>query len=506
VARLQNTFASLTPRGRVVLVLSAVGVLLFAVVFFKLATKPSYTTLASGVDPAQTGKLTSALSEKGIGFELQNNGTAIAVEKAQVPEARIALAEQGLPGNAKPGFELFDKQKLGASEFQQKVSYQRALEGEVARTIGGIDGISGAQVQLTLPEDTLFADEQKPATAAVLLSGGADLDQSTVRGIANLTASSVEALKTENVTITDSAGRMLWPTGETGADGVGSTTKQAVENRYERMTEATINAMLLQTVGPGKGRVSVNADLNADQSTREQLKYAKKGTPASQKVETETLKGGQAGSGGAAGTGGNVPSYAQTTAGASGNSDYKRASKDVDNLVDKTVTRTQIAPGAIEKQSVSLVLDKSVEASDVAELRNAVEAAAGIDAQRGDVLNVSQIPFAKVEPVGAGPVGGILGILKYVGLGLATLIFLILLSRQLRKRENEKLIGEPVWLREIQSPATLAQLEADTLAYQPTAPRVELYQGDNPVGRERQIVESADSERIAQQVRSWIKT
>lgn len=95
---------------------------------------------------------------------------------------------------------------------------------------------------------------------------------------------------------------------------------------------------------------------------------------------------------------------------------------------------------------------------------------------------------------------------KYVGLGLATLIFLILLSRQLRKRENEKLIGEPVWLREIQSPATLAQLEADTLAYQPTAPRVELYQGDNPAGRERQIVESADSERIAQQVRSWIKT
>jgi flagellar M-ring protein FliF len=506
MGRLQNTFASLTPRGRLVLVLSAVGVLLFAVVFFKLATKPSYTTLASGVDPAQTSKLTATLSEKGIGYELQNNGTAIAVEKGKVPEARIALAENGLPGNAKPGLELFDKQKLGASEFQQKVSYQRALEGEVARTIGGVDGVSGVQVQLTMPEDELFADEQKPATAAVLLSGAADIDQAQVRGIANLVASSVEGLKAENVTITDSSGQMLWPNDEALPGGVGASTKQAVESRYERMTEATINAMLMQTVGPGKGQVRVNADLNANQSTQEQLKYAKKGTPVKQKVETETLAGGQAGAGGTAGTGGNVPSYAQATGGAAGNSNYKRASKDVDNAVDKTVTRTQIAPGAIEKQSVSLILDKSVAASDVAELRNAVEAAAGIDAERGDILNVSQVAFAKTEAVKPSPVGGILGILKYVGLALATLVFLILLSRQLKQRENDQLTGEPVWLREIQAPATLAQLEADTLLRAPTQQHhVELYQGDNPAGRERQIVESADSERLAQQVRAWMK-
>ncbi|HEY6780291.1 MAG TPA: flagellar basal-body MS-ring/collar protein FliF [Thermoleophilaceae bacterium] len=501
---LQNTFASLTPRGRVVLVLSTVGVLVFAVVFFKLATKPSYTTLASGVDPAQTSKLTDTLSEQGIGYELQNNGTAIAVEKSKVSDARIAIAKNGLAGNSKPGYELFDNQKLGASEFQQKVTYQRALEGEVARTIGGVDGISGAEVQLTLPEKELFADEERPATAAVLLSGGADIDQATVRGIANLTASSVEGLKPANVTITDSAGQLLWPTDDAVAGGVGSNSKQAVENRYERMTEATINAMLVQTVGPGKARVQVNADLNADQSTREQLKYAKQGTPETQKVESETLAGGSAAAGGTAGTGGNVPSYAQATGGGSGNSNYKRASKDVHNLVDKTVTRTQIAPGAIKKQSVSLVLDKSVPPSDVAELRNAVEAAAGIDQDRGDILNVSQIPFAKVEPVKASPVSGALGIRKYVGLALATLIFLILLSRQLKKRENDQLTGEPLWLREIQAPATLAQLEADTLVRNGHQ-NIELYQGDNPAGRERQIVESADSERLAHQVRAWMK-
>ena len=135
---------------------------------------------------------------------------------------------------------------------------------------------------------------------------------------------------------------MLWPNDEAVAGGVGSNTKQAVENRYERMTEATINAMLIQTVGAGKGQVRVNADLNADQSTREQLKYAKQGTPERQKVESETLAGGSAGAAAAPrATGGNVPSYAQATGGGSGDSNYKRSSKDVQNLVDKTVTRTR---------------------------------------------------------------------------------------------------------------------------------------------------------------------
>src|ERR1044072_7622699 len=279
MGKLQSTFASLTPRGKLVLVLSIVGTLLFSVVFFKLATKPSYTILASGVDPAQTTKLTDALSEQGIGYELQNNGTAVAVEKGKLPEARIAAAGSGMPGSDKPGLELFDKQKLGASEFQQKVTYQRALEGEIAQTLGGVDGVTGVEVQLPRPEDKLFAEEEKPATAAVLLSGGGNLDSAQVRGIASLVASSVQGLKPANVTITDASGQMLWPNDEALPGGVGSNTKQAVENRYERMTEATINAMLIQTVGAGKGQVRVNADLNADQSTREQLKYAPKGTP-----------------------------------------------------------------------------------------------------------------------------------------------------------------------------------------------------------------------------------
>src|SRR4029453_5902465 len=165
----------------------------------QVASSPSYATLAAGLAPADTGKYTSALDEAGISYELQSNGAALAVEKAQVAKARIALAGQGLAAGgdgAQAGFELFDKQKLGASDFQNKVTYQRALEGEIARTINGVQGVSGARVQLVLPEDELFADNKSPARAAVLLSGDASsLDPGAIRGISSLVTSSVKGLK-----------------------------------------------------------------------------------------------------------------------------------------------------------------------------------------------------------------------------------------------------------------------------------------------------------------------
>src|SRR5262249_7407853 len=162
------------------------------------------------------------------------------VEKAQVSKARVALAGQGLAANgSQEGFELFDKQKLGASDFQNKVTYQRALEGEISRTINGVQGVTGAQVQLVMPEDDLFSDTSTPAPAAVMLTNPADaLEPGAVRGIAQLVASSVKGLKTENVTITDSTGTLLWPNGDTAAGAPGASNKQAAEARYARGLEA----------------------------------------------------------------------------------------------------------------------------------------------------------------------------------------------------------------------------------------------------------------------------
>src|SRR5918997_1344761 len=195
----------------------------------------------------------------------------------QTLKAMPARSKAERAGSGGKGFELFDEQKLGASEFQQQVTYQRALEGEIARTIGGVAGVSGPQVQLVLPEDDLFADEASPATAAVMLANSADtMEPGAIRGVAQLVASSVEGLKTENVTITDGAGQLLWPQGDGTGGGV-AAGKQALEARYARGVEADLNALLVRTLGPGKAQVSVTADLNADKTTRDELIYEKKG-------------------------------------------------------------------------------------------------------------------------------------------------------------------------------------------------------------------------------------
>ena len=213
-------------------------------------------------------------------------------------------------GSEQKGFELFDEQKLGASDFQQKVTYQRALEGEIARTIEQVDGVQGAQVQLVLPEDSLFADEETPATAAVMLTGPSDgLESGAVRGIAQLVASSVKGLKTENVTITDGTGQLLWPQGDgVGGAGGGAGSKLAAETRYERALQASLDALLTQTLGPGKARVQVKADLNVDQTTREQGRSSTASpSPSKETTETERLRGGGTTAGGTAGTGAQHP-------------------------------------------------------------------------------------------------------------------------------------------------------------------------------------------------------
>src|SRR5947208_12785080 len=213
----------LSPRGWAVIAASAAAAMLFLYFVFQMASQPSYSTLLTGLDPAQTGKITSTLDTKGITYQLQNGGTALAVQADKTSQARVALATAGLLGSQQPVFSLFDKQQLGSSNFQQQITYQRALEGQLAQTIQSIQGVSAAQVQLVLPnpQDQLFSDNTQPATAAVLLSGSTSLDPSAVRGIAQLVASSVPGLQSSKVTITDASGPLLWPTSDATAGGTG---------------------------------------------------------------------------------------------------------------------------------------------------------------------------------------------------------------------------------------------------------------------------------------------
>lgn len=500
MAQLRTLLTNLTPLSRLLLVGSIVGTLVLTVLLMQLAGKPSYEQIAAGLNPADTGKVTAALDEKGITYELANNGTAVQVQADQIADARIALAEQGLPGRSQPGFELFDKQKLGSSEFQQQVTYQRALEGELSSTIQQVDGVTGAQVQLVLPEEELFASEQSPAKAAVLLGGaGEALDPAAVRGIAQLVSSSVKGLKDTNVTITDGSGQVLWPQAGAG-DVATATAKQAAEARYSRQLEASLGAMLMQSIGPGKAVVKVAADLNADRATRDQLVYGKKAVPLSAETETEGLRGGGGAAAGATGAAANIPSYA--AAGGAGNSNYKRSADKTEWAVDKTVTRTEIAPGKVNRLNVALMVDASVPRSELAGLRDAVAAAAGIDADRGDMLEVSSVDFAKLPEAPApkaSPIGPYVGYARWAGLGIGLLAFLFFVTRHLRRREREEL-ADPVWLRELVTPRPLAALEAAGAAQ----PGIEAQLAQDPtVGRIREAAKS-QPDRVAQQVRAWV--
>jgi flagellar M-ring protein FliF len=501
-----GAFMAMSTRGKIVLAGSALAIVVIAALLFKVASAPSYTTLQAGIDPAKTGKITAALDQAGVSYKLQNNGTAIAVVSGQESKARVALAGQGLSsGTSQPGFELLDKQKLGASTFQQQIAYQRALEGQIAQTIGQIDGISGAQVQLTLPKDDVFADEKQPATAAVLLSADSTtVDPAAVRGIASLVSSSVQDLKPSNVTITDSSGAMLWPQGD-GSDGTSAASKPAAEARYDAAMQSSLGALIARTVGADKAQVQVHSDLNVDQSTQEKLQYAKKGTPLHTTKETESLKGSGSASGGTAGAAANLPTYAQNAASASGgNSNYKRTTDNTDFGVDKTVTRTKVAPGAINKLDVSLMVDKSIPAAQAKQLKNAIAAAAGINAKRGDTITQSTVSFAK-PPAAAGPAGlpvppAFVAPLKYAGIGLASIIFLFLVTRALRRRETEAL-PMPTWLSEIEGPRPLAELERTAQSATTSSAAVAAVEG--PRNTVDNLVQE-QPERVAQQLRAWI--
>ena len=499
MASIRSVLARLSTRGKIALGGAAAAILILVFVLFQMATKQSYTTLATGIEPSETGQVTEVLTEKGIPYKLENSGTAVGVPSASVSEARIALAESDALGGAKPGFELFDSQQFGASDFQQKVTYQRALEGELERTIDQVEGVKSSNVQLTLPEEQLFSEESVKPTAAVLIAtdAGGRLAAGPVRGIAHLVAASVEGLNANDVTITDGSGATLWPAGE-GGSLAGGNSKQALEAKYDGNMESRLDALLARTIGPEKGRVQVQAELNANQTTQSSLTYAKKGTPLQAQSEHESLKGsGATAAGGAAGTAGNIPSYAAGAGAAGGPSNYKRANEETQYGVDKTIEHTKVAPGEVTKQHVALIVDKKVPAAEVAQLESAVKAAAGIEPKRGDTITTSRIAFAKAPEV-AGPAGpSPLSYAKYVLLALAAAGFLFFAGRHLRKKQDE-VLAEPMWLKELNAPTSLAELEVR---------RNPDWEEEDHAGLpdSSEEVAAMDSDRVAQQLRAWMK-
>ncbi len=305
---IQNT----STKGKIGMAGAAIGVLLVAIMLMKMATSPSYSTIATGVDPAQTGKMTAALDTKGIKWKLVNNGTGIAVDSGQTAGARVALAEQGLPQNGQAGFELFDKQKLGASQPSAAGDLPARARGRARpddRAGAGRDQRAGE------PRAPRGAAVQRPelpvqGLGAALHGRHADRLELRARHRAARGRRREGAPAPERLDHRLQRPAALAHERHACGNGPSASLKQAAQSRYNQQLGAQLQAMLDQTVGAGKGTVQVNADLNVDQTSKDALLYAKKGVPLTQSKTTEKLKGSGSATG-TSGTGSNIPSYAR---------------------------------------------------------------------------------------------------------------------------------------------------------------------------------------------------
>jgi len=503
---------SMSLRGKLTLAACAVGFLIAVAMIFRMATAPSYVVVMSGLDPAKSGEVMSTLSAAGISGNVTGGGTQLQVPKGKEDAAITALAAKGLnTSNAQMGFaDTLDKQKLGASSIQQKVAYQRGLEGEIAAAISKIEGVGTPNVRLTLPDQTAFvgSEDQPGATAAVVLAGSATtLAPGAIRGIANVVASSVPSLSAQKVTITDGTGALVWPSGGAGDNG----SKAAAEAARAQATEARINGLLAQTLGANKARVQVNYDLNMDKVSKEKLAYDQKGTPLSTETSKETLEGSGSVPGGTSGSTGNVPGYsgANGTSGG-GSNNYEQNSGKTAYGVGKTITKTDVASGAVNKMKVGLIVDSGLNLTPQAQqdLENMVANAAGVDAERGDTISTTAIEFPKAEEVKGSPVpAGALGALKGIAIAIAAMMFLFFLSRYLRGREEDVLMDEPSWLKQLPRPAAAVGAEAPNVQMMQQMDQMETVAAkfsSDPRKKALHNVVDNEPERVAAHLRSWI--
>ncbi len=387
--------------------IGGIGLLSLVAIVFLLtwAKNPDYSTVFSNLQQEDAAAIVEKLKESKTPYQLASGGTAILVPTEMVYDTRLQLASAGLPQGAGVGFELFNQTNFGMTDFVQKVNYQRALEGELGRTINQLSPVEQSRVHIVIPQPTLYTDSQKDATASVVLKMkvGQRLNEKQIRGIAQLLGTSVEGLKTENITIVDASGNVL-SDALSGAGSIYKANSSQLDGQkaFETDLEQRIQGMLDKVLGAGKATVRVQAQLNWDQYEASSEIYSPSNLlpqVRSQQQTLETNGGGPTSVGGAPGTMANVPSYTSLMTGTNTlGGAYQRNNSTTNYELSKTVEKTSKAAGGIKKLSVAVILDTpQADQSQMDEVTRLVSAASGIDPARGDVLAVSRMAFYR-EP------------------------------------------------------------------------------------------------------------
>ncbi|MBP1764409.1 MAG: flagellar M-ring protein FliF [Firmicutes bacterium] len=357
-----------------------------------------YVPLFTAMDSKDAGEVAAKLKEAKIPYEIGGNGTAILVSSKDVYRIRLEMANQGLPRGNK-GFEVFDQNKFGTTEFQNKVYLLQALQGELTRTIEQMSEVEKARVHIVMAEDSLYKKNEKPASASIMLKlrPGAQLSREQIKGIVNLTAHSIQGLKPENITVVDNYANVLNDQSDSnGFSGAGTLTQLELTKKIQDDYQKRVQSLLEQVLGPGKAAARVNVELNFDQRTLDRQTFEPvvddKGIIRSSQDSNESYKGSAPSAGGIPGSASNIPGYA-TGGNAAANSNYEKKESTRNYEINETKEKIVQAPGSIKRLTVAVLVDTGVDRTQQDSLSKTVASAIGLNPARGDNLSVESISF-----------------------------------------------------------------------------------------------------------------
>jgi flagellar M-ring protein FliF len=370
-----------------------------------------YVPLFAALPAEDAGAIVAQLRAAKVPYRVGPAGDVL-VPAGRAAELRLSMAAQGLPLGGGVGFEVFDRSALGMSDFAQRLNYQRALQGELARTISQLRPVARARVHLVLPQPSVFTERERPASASVFLRlhPGGRLSADQVRGIVHLVASSVEGLLPERVTVVDTAGRVLSVGGDTGTSQLSPRRleiKAAVEDGLQQRVQSLLDAAL----GPGQAVIRVAAQLNFDQVERTEERFDPNAVVRQETRTVERSKASTTTPSVQAVPPGPASAAAPPLPAATTTNDGNRETENVQYEISKIVARTLTTPGEIQRLSVAVLLNTGTKtvpagegrpetrepqprsAEELEKIRKIVMGAVGYTASRGDEVTVVEMPF-----------------------------------------------------------------------------------------------------------------
>jgi flagellar M-ring protein FliF len=409
VSQLEELWARLEKSQRLTIVL--LGILVFGALatFAYFMNRVDYQVVYRDMNPEDAQALAARLKEEKRDYLVQGTSILVAGRQSDVDKLRLEIAGSGLARSGRVGYEIFDKNQFGMTDFTEQVNLQRALEGELSRTISSLSEISSARVHLVLSKDSLFEEKKEEAKASVVvgLRRGSELSKSSIAGIRGLVAGAVPGLHTYNVSIVDDEGKLL-----SQSIGAGDAGRAEIESGVREQLEKEMVAKVISILEPvvGKGKVSANSSIELDFNSTEQTEEMYNPSPQTilSQQKSEERSGGASGASGVPGTQSNIGSSgAQNPVSIP---ERLRQSEVTNYEVSKTVRHTIQPKGTIRRLSVAVILDHKTTYSkgqdgkvtvvylprtkeELAAYRELVLAAVGYDQERGDTVTLENVPF-----------------------------------------------------------------------------------------------------------------